>query len=169
MKLFFFALIFVLLCNSNNALRCVNETDEKPFEASQLLQVKNIVDNLTTSEGYEVCSILFGVMYPDNTFVVQFGIDTGELSVYTNRYVFYQMELIMSSGRRIIDPASGLKSFVFTCDDQDDCERQFWRDHIDWFVRDETTALEAALRPILITKIQNQGKIAFSIRNREIL
>jgi hypothetical protein len=168
MELFFSLFLVVLLWSNNNALRCVNHTDETHFKASQLIKVKEFIDNLNTVPGYEACSILFGIEYPENIFVVLFGVDMEELSDYPNRYIFSQFELTLSSNGTIIDPASGQKLFFFTCDDQDACERQFWRDHIDWFVRQESTTLEAALRSILITKNQQKGKIDLLTINREI-
>ncbi len=159
MKLLFLLFLFVRLWSNNNTLRCVGYQGEKPFKASQLTETKEFIDNLDTDEGYKACSIVYGVRYPQKTFLVDFGGDIGELAANVNTYVFYHVTLTMALNGNIIDPAEGQKSFSFTCNNQNACERQFWRDHIDWFIEEESTTLEAVFRSILITENKEKGKI----------
>jgi hypothetical protein len=159
MKLFFLLLFVVLLWSNNNALQCIDYTGERLFEVSDLTEVKEFIDKLDTSEGYEVCSIVYGILYPRKTFIVAFGEGIGDFQNYVNMDVFFKILLFITSNGTIVDPASGQKLFLFTCNDQDACERQFWRDHIDWFIREESTIFERAFRLILITENKEKGKI----------
>jgi hypothetical protein len=83
--------------------------------------------------------------------------------------VIYQITLILASNENITDPASVHKSVSFKCDDQDACERKFWRDHIDWLIREESTALEKAFRSILYIENREKGKMDIFVTNRKVL
>jgi len=146
----------------------VNDTNPVEFEASYLTEIKKSIDTLDTDEGYEACSIVFGVQYPENTFIVFFGEDIGEVSGNVNMDVFYQVTLTMASNGNIVDPASGQKLFIFMCNNEDACDRKFWHDHIDWFIREESTGLEAAFRSILTTENKEKGNIDIFTRNRKV-
>ncbi len=167
MKLFFLLLLVVLLWSYNHALRCVNPYPMF-FDASELTEVKKSIDSLDTNEGYKACFIIFGVLYPGNIFSVFFTEDIGEVSGNVNTDVFFQVVLIMASNGNIVDPASGQKLFSFRCDDQDTCERQFWHDHIDWFIREESAALQTAFRSILTIENKEKGNIDIFTRNRKV-
>ncbi len=168
MKLFFFLFLILLLWSNNNALRCVNDGDQRGFKGSDLFGVKENIDNLDTAEGYNVCSVAYGVHYPQKIFVVGFNLDSMSSPGNVNMDVMYQMRLTMASNGSIVDPASGGKLLLFKCDDEDACERQFWRDHIDWFIREESTILETAFRSILMTEIKEKGKIDIFTINRKV-
>ncbi len=138
------------------------------FEASGLSGVKQNITNLDTPEGYKACSVAYGVLYPQKIFVVAFNLDGLNIPGNGNMDVAYIMALTMASNGTIVDPASGQKLFVFNCDDEDACDRQFWHDHIDWFIREESNILETAFRSILMTEIKEKGKIDIFIINRKV-
>jgi len=169
MKLFFLFFLVVLLWSNNHALRCINNIGERIFEASELTEEKKSIDALDADEEYEACSIVYGVLYPQKIFIVTFGEDLGQLATNVNTDVFYKVILTMASNGNILDPASGRKSFSFRCNDRNACERQFWRDHIDWFIREESAALEAAFRSILMIENKEKGNIDLLTTNRKVL
>jgi hypothetical protein len=169
MKLFFLFFLVVLLWSNNHALRCINNIGETIFEASKLTEIKKFIDGLDADEEYEVCSIVYGVQYPQQTFVVTFGEGLGISATNVNTDVFYHVTLTMALNGNIIDPAEGQKSFSFTCNNQNACERQFWRDHIDWFIQEESTGLEAAFRSILMIENKEKGNIDPLTTNRKVL
>jgi hypothetical protein len=169
MKLFFLLFLVGLLWSNNNALHCVYTTNQIRFIASQLTEVKNLINNLDTIERYQACSIEYGIVYPEKIFTVNFNIIMDAfVDVKVNTDVLHRMALTMASDGNIVDPASGEKLFSFTCDDQDACERQFWCDHIDWFIEEESNILEAAFRLILGTENQEKGKIDTFTTNRKV-
>jgi hypothetical protein len=169
MKVFFLLLVVGLLWGNNNALRCVNNRDPIPFNASNLTEVKELINNLDTAEGYQVCSIQYVVWYPQKEFAVLFDVNIDQFPGTINKDVLLDVKLKMASNGSVIDPASGQKFLVFTCNDEDACERQLWHNHIDLFVEEKSATLEEGFRSVLITENQEKGKIDLLTINRKIL
>lgn len=165
MKLFFLLFLVILLWSNINALQCVNRKNPVRFDASELTEAKEFIGSLDTAEGYKACTVIFGVIYPQKMFVLVFN---DGITGPSNMDVVYEMNLTMALNESIEDPASGYKVFTFMCDDENSCERQFWHDHIDWFIKEESNVLEAALRSILITELNQTGKIDTFTTNRKV-
>jgi hypothetical protein len=159
MNLFFLLVVIVLLSSNSNALQCVNHRDPMIFTALNVTKAIEFVDTLQTTEEYEVCYIVYQVLYPGNDFAVSFGMDISKVRGDVNMDVYFEIELLMASGVNVINPAQGSKTFYFKCNDEDACERHFWRNHIEAFVEQDSTPLKEAFRSALITEMQEKGKI----------
>jgi hypothetical protein len=159
MKLVILLLLIVLLWSNSNALQCVNHKTPIIFTALNVTKAIEFVDTLPTTEEYEVCYIVYQVLYPEMDFVVSFGVDISRVPGDVNMDVYLEMELLMALGVNVINPAQGSKVFCFKCNDGDACERHFWRNHIEAFVKEDSTLLKEAFRLALITQLQEKGKI----------
>jgi hypothetical protein len=158
MKKIFILLLLLLLWRNNCALQCVSHSESIDFGASTLSRKKGYVDSLETTEEHNVCSMAFGMQYPQNQFIVTFNTPHVQIPGQINMDVSYKTKLILAENGNILNAASGYKLFYFTCNDKDSCDRQFWHDHIDWYVREESIILETRFRSILLDQYQEQGK-----------
>ena len=158
MTFFFSLLLVVFLWCKSNSLRCVNHTDQIIYSALYVREAKAFVDKLETTEGHKACYVSYDVIYSEKTFMVFFGEDLSHVPGDINVSVYFQMELLMAIDSHVFDPALGHKIYFFKCNDTDACERHFWRNHVDYFVTENTTNLENIFRSALITKIQEKGK-----------
>jgi hypothetical protein len=159
MNLFFLLVVIVLLSSNSNALQCVNEKTLVIFTAVNVSKAIEFVDTLPTTEEYEVCYIVYQVNYSENNFMVYLGASIRQVAADINMGVYLDMKISMASGIDVINPVAGHKKFYFKCNDEDACERHFWRNHMQFLVKEDSTMLKEAFRSALITKIQEKGKI----------
>ncbi len=164
----FVLFLLLLLWSKNYALQCVNYSESIGFEARLLSMIKEHVDSLETTEEHNVCSMAFGMQYPENHFTVGFNLQHVQIPGNINTDVSYQTKLTLAANGNILSAASGYKLFFFRCNDKDSCDRQFWHDHIDWYIREESPILETLFRSILLDQYQEKGKRHLLTKNRKV-
>jgi hypothetical protein len=159
MRLFFLLLLVVLLRSNSNALQCIKPIAPIIFTAVNVTNAIEFVDQLETIEEDGVCRVSYKFSYSENYFMVIFGIDYSQIHGDVNMDVYLDMKYYMASGTDVYYPGTGYKKLYFKCNDEDACERHFWRNHFESFVKEDSIILKEAFHSTLITEIQEKGKI----------
>ena len=167
-KFYFSLFLVVLLLPNINALRCVDPINVKAFATSNLVKVKEDIRHLKTSEGYEYCSIMYGIQQSDQTLTIDFGKNVENSSADINRAVTITFTIDLTMNGSLINPPYQQTLLYFMCDHQDACERHFWFDHIDRLIEEDNSAVGVLIRSVLIPTNVTKGKRICFTKHRTI-
>ncbi len=87
------------------------------FTISELMETKQFVNNLKTASYY----LKFGIRY--RVFLINFNVSVDASATEVNKNVLILTTITLALDKNIVNPASGKKLFLFTCNEKDACER----------------------------------------------
>ena len=146
--LFWKFLSLLLYVSNSNSLKCVHlfnplKMDRNKFDLSE---IKSEVHALPTSKD-DVCRVEIKIIYQQRRIEIRFdnAFKPGDL-VRNTQIHMNSMVVVVNS----ITTTQAINTLQFTCDYGDDCDRQFFFDHINWLFHSNFSILTNTIAPLLV-------------------
>lgn len=145
----FWTFVFVLFYfSSSNALKCVHLFKPLTIERGNfyLYNIEDKVRALTTSKD-EVCRVEINVIYQQRRIEIRFDKAFNAGDLVRNTQIHMRSTMIVTNS---ITTAQTMNTLQFTCDYSDECDRQFFFDHINWLFDSNFSVLTNTIAPLLV-------------------
>ncbi len=159
MNLLFLGFIFIFIITRSSALYCIHTDNSFTFnftkESSQ--DLKQIIKTLTETNQYEECCVLVSVSSENKQISVKFGTDA-QSATEINLEVFVETLIELPRNNPIVNSAKTTNSIEFKCNSEDECDRRFVLDHMEWLMEVNHEKLISVIQPWFIAEDNNAGR-----------